>query len=153
MLPFSLWCATPLLKPLVNRDEDRLIRIRQSAPGIGDENTTFSVPEMQDLRSRVNAVVGHGEVGRLRSAIEELSERICEYNDRIEGLAQASYPHDHVDIRAKVYGIQNVFSPQDANMTYTFTVYTISVDPVQTPTTTTETDITLFLTAREVSSC
>jgi len=28
----------------------------------------------------------------LLSAIEELSERICEYNDRIEALAQESYP-------------------------------------------------------------
>ena len=28
----------------------------------------------------------------LPSAIEELSERICEYNDRIEALAQESYP-------------------------------------------------------------
>src|SRR6266849_1645711 len=38
-----------LLKPLVNRDEDRLIYIRQNALGIGDENATFSVPELQDL--------------------------------------------------------------------------------------------------------
>lgn len=42
-----------LLRPLVNRDEDRLIYIRQSAKGIGIENTTFSVPEIQDLESRV----------------------------------------------------------------------------------------------------
>ena len=34
-----------LLKPLVNRDENRLIYIRQSAPGIHTENTSFSVPE------------------------------------------------------------------------------------------------------------
>ena len=40
-----------LLKPLVNRDEDSLIYIRQSAPGIRNENTSFSVPEIQDLRS------------------------------------------------------------------------------------------------------
>ena len=40
-----------LLRPLVNRDEDRLIYIRQSAPGIGADNATFSVPEIQDLRS------------------------------------------------------------------------------------------------------
>ncbi len=33
-----------LLRPLVNADEDRLIYIRQSAPGIPAENTTFSVP-------------------------------------------------------------------------------------------------------------
>ena len=42
-----------LLRPLVNRDEDRLIYIRQSAPGMGIENMTFSVPEIQDLQSRV----------------------------------------------------------------------------------------------------
>ena len=41
-----------LLRPLANRDEDRLLYIRQSAPGIGDENATFSVPEIQDI--------GHG---------------------------------------------------------------------------------------------
>ena len=35
-----------LLRPLVNRDESRLIYIRQSAPGIGIENPTFSVPEI-----------------------------------------------------------------------------------------------------------
>src|SRR6266511_579189 len=31
-----------LLRPLVNRDEDRLLYIRQSAPGIGAENAAFS---------------------------------------------------------------------------------------------------------------
>src|SRR4029453_8274856 len=35
-----------LLRPLVNRDEDRLIYIRQSAPRLGAENLTFSVPEI-----------------------------------------------------------------------------------------------------------
>jgi predicted permease len=41
-----------LLRPLANRDEDRLLYLRQSAPGIGVENATFSVPEIQDI--------GHG---------------------------------------------------------------------------------------------
>ncbi|HWK11328.1 MAG TPA: ADOP family duplicated permease, partial [Vicinamibacterales bacterium] len=45
-----------LLRPLVNRDEDRLIYIRQSAPGIGQRNMTFSVPEIQDLSARVSSV-------------------------------------------------------------------------------------------------
>src|SRR3954452_12916492 len=35
-----------LLRPLVNRDEDRLIYIRQSTPMIGGEKMTFSVPEV-----------------------------------------------------------------------------------------------------------
>ena len=38
-----------LLRPLANRDEDRLLYVRQSAPGIGIQNTTFSVPEIDDL--------------------------------------------------------------------------------------------------------
>src|ERR1700684_356190 len=50
-----------LLRPLVNRDEDRLIYIRQSAPGIGAENDRFSVPEIQDLRGRVKSVSKFGD--------------------------------------------------------------------------------------------
>src|SRR5437899_3932118 len=50
-----------LLRPLVNRDEDRLIYIRQSAPGIGAENTTFSVPEINDLKSRVTSISAFGD--------------------------------------------------------------------------------------------
>src|SRR3984957_806339 len=40
-----------LLRPLTNRDEDRLIYIRQSAKGIGMDDTAFSVPEIIDLRA------------------------------------------------------------------------------------------------------
>jgi putative ABC transport system permease protein len=50
-----------LLKPLVNRDEDRLIYIRQSALGIGDDDTTFSVPEIQDLRASVKTLSALGD--------------------------------------------------------------------------------------------
>src|SRR5712692_2132541 len=50
-----------LLRPLVNRDEDRLIYIRQSAPGLGAENTTFSVPEINDFQSRVTTVGAFGD--------------------------------------------------------------------------------------------
>ena len=42
-----------LLRPLVNRDADRLIYIRQSASGIGMANANFSVPELKDLRESV----------------------------------------------------------------------------------------------------
>ena len=38
-----------LLRPLANRDEDSLLYIRQSAPGIGEQNANFSVPEIKDL--------------------------------------------------------------------------------------------------------
>lgn len=50
-----------LLRPLVNRDEDRLVYIRQTAPGIGADNTTFSVPEIQDLRDRVKKLSSFGD--------------------------------------------------------------------------------------------
>src|SRR5216110_2777532 len=50
-----------LLKPLVNRDENRLIYIRQSAPGNNDDNTTFSVPDIQDLRASVKTLSAFGD--------------------------------------------------------------------------------------------
>src|SRR6185295_1699761 len=50
-----------LLRPLVNRDEDRLIYIRQSAPGLGIENYTFSMPEIADITSRVTTVAAFGD--------------------------------------------------------------------------------------------
>src|SRR5215475_9968019 len=50
-----------LLKPLVNRDEDRLVYIRQSAPGLPADNTAFSVPEMQDLRANVKSLSEFGD--------------------------------------------------------------------------------------------
>jgi putative ABC transport system permease protein len=50
-----------LLRPLVNRDESRLIYIRQSAPGAEVENTTFSVPEIDDLQKRMKTVSAVGD--------------------------------------------------------------------------------------------
>ena len=50
-----------LLRPLVNRDEDRLIYIRQSSPGIGAENTTFSMPEIDDFKSRAKTIREFGD--------------------------------------------------------------------------------------------
>src|SRR6266545_6468100 len=50
-----------LLRPLVNRDEDRLIYIRQTAPGIGIENYTFSMPEVGDFKQRATTVDAFGD--------------------------------------------------------------------------------------------
>jgi predicted permease len=49
-----------LLRPLANRDESRLIYIRQSARGIGADNAAFSVPEIDDLRARVKTLTAIG---------------------------------------------------------------------------------------------
>ncbi len=50
-----------LLRPLVNSDEERLIYIQQSAPGIAPGEVPFSVPEIQDLRAGVKTLSSFGE--------------------------------------------------------------------------------------------
>ena len=47
-----------LLRPLVNRDEARLIYIRQTADG---DNSTFSIPEIDDLRARLKSLNSFGD--------------------------------------------------------------------------------------------
>ncbi len=63
-----------LLRPLVNRDEDRLIYIRQSAPGIGAGNAAFSVPEIRDLRERVKSVSAFGDFSTISFTMVGLGE-------------------------------------------------------------------------------
>jgi predicted permease len=63
-----------LLRPLVNRDEDRLIYIRQSAPGIDAANTTFSVPEIDDLRARVKTLSSFGDFSTIGFTMVGLGE-------------------------------------------------------------------------------
>jgi predicted permease len=63
-----------LLKPLVNRDEDRLIYIRQSAPGIGNENSAFSVPEIQDLHASVKTLSAFGDFSTMGFTMVGLGE-------------------------------------------------------------------------------
>ena len=63
-----------LLRPLVNRDEDRLIYIRQSAPGMGVDNAVFSVPEIQDLRARIRTLDAFGEFSTIPFTMVGLGE-------------------------------------------------------------------------------
>jgi putative ABC transport system permease protein len=63
-----------LLRPLVNRDEDRLIYIQQSAPGIGVDNAAFSVPEIQDLRAGVKSVSSFGDFSTIGFTVVGLGE-------------------------------------------------------------------------------
>jgi predicted permease len=63
-----------LLRPLVNRDEARLIYIRQSAPGIDVENMTFSMPEIGDLRSRLTTVTDLGDFSSTSFTLVGLGE-------------------------------------------------------------------------------
>src|SRR6185436_5178943 len=50
-----------LLRPLVNRDEDRLVYIRQSGTLPGAQNLTFSVPEINDLKARATTIAAFGD--------------------------------------------------------------------------------------------
>src|SRR3984885_13703987 len=70
---FSLVRAV-LLRPLVNRDESRLIYIRQSATGVGPENQHFSVPEIADLRSRVTTLSSFGDFSTVGFSMVGLGE-------------------------------------------------------------------------------
>jgi putative ABC transport system permease protein len=63
-----------LLRPLVNRDESRLIYIRQSALGIGSANETFSVPEIQDLRAGVKTLTAFGDFSTIGFTMIGLGE-------------------------------------------------------------------------------
>jgi putative ABC transport system permease protein len=63
-----------LLRPLVNRDEDRLVYIRQTAPGLGMENTTFSVPELIDLRDHVKSFTKFGDFSTIGFTMVGLGE-------------------------------------------------------------------------------
>ena len=63
-----------LLKPLVNRDADRLIYIRQSAKGIGVENVHFSVPELKDLQARVKSISAFGDFSTIEFTMIGLGE-------------------------------------------------------------------------------
>jgi putative ABC transport system permease protein len=63
-----------LLKPLVNRDEDRLIYIRQSALGLGQDNSAFSVPEIQDLQASVKTLSAIGDFSAMDFTMIGLGE-------------------------------------------------------------------------------
>jgi predicted permease len=60
-----------LLRPLVNRDEARLIYIRQTANG---GNISFSIPELDDLRSRVKSLSSFGDFSTIGFAMAGLGE-------------------------------------------------------------------------------
>jgi len=63
-----------LLRPLVNRDEDRLVYIQQSARGIGVADIPFSVPEIQDLRASVKTLSAIGDFSAIGFSMIGLGE-------------------------------------------------------------------------------
>jgi putative ABC transport system permease protein len=63
-----------LLRPLVNRDADRLIYIRQSARGVGVPNANFSVPEIKDLQAGVKSLSAFGDFSTIEFTMLGLGE-------------------------------------------------------------------------------
>jgi len=49
-----------LLRPLANRNESQLLYLRQSAPGIGVPNATFSIPEIHDIGANLKTITQLG---------------------------------------------------------------------------------------------
>jgi putative ABC transport system permease protein len=118
-----------LLRPLVNRGEDRLVYIRQSAPGIGVENATFSVPELQDLRAGVKTLGAFGDFSTIGFTMIGLGEP----REVRAGVVGGSY-FDVMGLRA-VLG--RLLGPQDdgpnaagaAVLTYRFWSTVLKSDP------------------------
>ena len=54
-----------LLRPLANQDEARLLYLRQSEPGLGVENSTFSIPEIEDLSPGLKTVSELGTISQV----------------------------------------------------------------------------------------
>lgn len=67
---FSLVRAV-LLRPLVNRDESRLIYIRQLSSG---DNATWSIPEIDDLSARVKSLSSFGDFSVIGFTMTGLGE-------------------------------------------------------------------------------
>jgi len=63
-----------LLRPLVNRDENRLIYIRQTAKGLGADEVAFSVPEINDLKARVKTLSEFGDFSTIGFTMIGLGE-------------------------------------------------------------------------------
>jgi predicted permease len=76
-----------LLRPLVNRDEQHLIYIRQSESGLGAEDAAFSVPELKDLESGVHSFAEYGEF----SDIDFVMVGLGEPRQVRAGVANGSY--------------------------------------------------------------
>src|SRR5215831_8698520 len=63
-----------LLRPLVNRDEDRLIYVQQSAPGMQVDNASFSIPEITDIGAHLKTISKIGTFSTVDFSAEGFGE-------------------------------------------------------------------------------
>ena len=76
-----------LLRPLMNRDEDRLIYIQQSAPGLQVDNATFSIPEITDFGAHLKTI---SKIGTF-STIDFTAEGFGETREIHAGVVDGDY--------------------------------------------------------------
>jgi putative ABC transport system permease protein len=118
-----------LLRPLANRDEDRLLYVRQSAPGIGVENATFSVPEIKDMDAGLKNIKEFGTFSALDFTIVGLGEP----REIRAGVVDGNY----FDVMGLRPVLGRLLTPGDdgpqangaAVLTYRFWVNTLHSDP------------------------
>src|SRR5690606_801715 len=72
---FTLLRGT-LLKPLPNRDGERLVYLRQSAPGAGQSNVLFSVPEIIDYRNGTRSLDAIAEYSTMTFTLRSTEEPV-----------------------------------------------------------------------------
>jgi putative ABC transport system permease protein len=95
-----------LLKPLVNRDENRLIYIRQSAPTMGEDNTTFSVPEIRDIEPSIRSVSEFGDFSQMSFTMVGLGEPRVVHGGVVSG--------NYFDVMGLRPVLGRLVGPQDA---------------------------------------
>jgi len=76
-----------LLRPLVNRDEDRLIYIQQKAPGLQVDNATFSIPEITDIGADLKTI---GKLGTF-STVDFTAQGFGETREIHAGVVDGGY--------------------------------------------------------------
>ena len=94
-----------LLRPLANRDEDRLLYVRQSAPGIHAENAHWSVPEIKDISAGLKTIT---EVGTF-SALDFTMVGLGEPREIRSGVVDGNY----FDVMGLRPVLGRLLTPQD----------------------------------------
>ena len=64
-----------LIDPVLSRHHDRLIYLHQSAPGFGADNTGFSIPEIEDFKSRATTLDAFATLARTDLPMTGAGER------------------------------------------------------------------------------
>ena len=118
-----------LLRPLVNRGEERLVYVRQGATGLGSDSVAFSVPEIKDIRERATAIEAFGEFSTVEFTLSGLGEPRAIQAGVVDG-----HYFDVVGLRA-IYG--RLVEPADeglkaagvAVLTHRFWTRSLNSDP------------------------